>query len=161
MIWCFFFFFFWSGKIFLLSGEFRKGPDNNVGTALSSDWDDSFRNQRDTSALMLMQQKPSDHVIFKANASTHIGKPLCSTLSWKKLYIVSKLGHEKKNNMKKTHVFSSNLFFGELNLNKRSYCGEKLPPRPVLHAMILLNVLLDATYGQILDLRDREGFLFI
>lgn len=66
-----------------------------------------------------------------------------------------------KSNMKKTHIFSSNLFFGELNLYKRSYSGEKLPPRPVLHAMILLNVLLDATDGQILDLRDREGFLFI
>lgn len=72
-----------------------------------------------------------------------------------------KPGHEIKSNMKKTHVFSSNLFFGELNFYKRSYGGEELPPRPVLHATILLNVLLDATDGQILDLRDRKGFLFI
>lgn len=62
--------FFLSGKIFLSSDEFGKRPDGNVATALSSDSDDGFRNQREISALTLMQQKSSDQVIFKANAST-------------------------------------------------------------------------------------------
>lgn len=45
----------------------------------------------------------SDHFIFKANAPTHTDKH--STVSWKKLYIVSKLGHAIKSNMERLTSF--------------------------------------------------------
>lgn len=51
-----------------------------------------------------------------------------------------------------THVFSADLFLGELHLYQRSDRGQQLPPRPVFHAAILLYVLLDAADGHILDL---------
>lgn len=51
-----------------------------------------------------------------------------------------------------THVFASHLLLCELDLNERLSCGEELPPWPVLHATVLLDVSLDATDCQILNL---------
>lgn len=54
-------------------------------------------------------------------------------------------------------LLHSDLFFSELNFHQRPYVGEDLPPGPALHATVLLNVLLDATDGHVLDLlRERE-----
>lgn len=43
------------------------------------------------------------------------------------------------------HVFASHLLLGELDLDKGLDCGEELPPWPVLHTVVLLDVFLDAT----------------
>lgn len=53
---------------------------------------------------------------------------------------------------KSAHVFALHLLLGELNLDEGLHCGEELPPRPVLHATVLIDVLLDAADGQILNL---------
>lgn len=53
------------------------------------------------------------------------------------------------------HVFASHLLLGELDLNEGLHCGEELPPRPVLHATVLVDVLLDATDCQILNLNTQ------
>ena len=39
-----------------------------------------------------------------------------------------------------------------LHLYERPDGGEELPPRPALHTTVLLNVLLDAADGQVLNL---------
>lgn len=53
---------------------------------------------------------------------------------------------------KSAHVFASHLFLCELDLNEGLHCTEEFPPRPVLHAMVLFDVLLNAPDCQILDL---------
>lgn len=45
----------------------------------------------------------------------------------------------------RTHIFSSDLVLAELDLDERTHVGEELPPGPVLHTPVLLDVLLDAT----------------
>lgn len=55
------------------------------------------------------------------------------------------------------HVFSSHLLLSELDLNEGLHCGEELPPWPVLHATVLVDVFLDATDCQILNLNTRTG----
>lgn len=52
----------------------------------------------------------------------------------------------------RTHVFASDLLLTELDLDERAHGGEDLPPGPVLHTPVLLNVLLDAADCQVLDL---------
>lgn len=56
-----------------------------------------------------------------------------------------------------THVFAADLLLRQLNLNQRSDGGEQFPPRPALHAAVLLYVLLDAADSQILDLTHKHG----
>lgn len=51
-----------------------------------------------------------------------------------------------------TYVFAADLLLGQLHLDERPHGGEDLPPGPVLHAAVLLDVLLDAADGQVLDL---------
>lgn len=51
-----------------------------------------------------------------------------------------------------THVFAADLLLGQLDLDQGSDGGEELPPGPALHAPVLLDVLLDAADGQVLDL---------
>lgn len=51
------------------------------------------------------------------------------------------------------HVFASHLLLCELDLNEGLDRCEKLPPWPVLHTMILLDVFLDAPDCQILNLK--------
>lgn len=43
------------------------------------------------------------------------------------------------------HVFASHLLLGELDFNEGLDCGEELPPWPVLHTTVLVDVLLDTT----------------
>lgn len=50
------------------------------------------------------------------------------------------------------HVFVSHLFLRELDLYKWLHCSEEFPPWPVLYAMVLFNVLLNASDCQILNL---------
>lgn len=50
------------------------------------------------------------------------------------------------------YVLAADLFLSELHLYQRSDGGEELPPWPAFHTTILLDVLLDAADGQILDL---------
>lgn len=50
------------------------------------------------------------------------------------------------------HIFASHLFLGELDLNERLNCTEELPPRPVFHTTILLDVFLNAPDCKVLDL---------
>lgn len=57
------------------------------------------------------------------------------------------------------HVFATHLILSELDLNERLDCGEDLPPWPVLHAVVLLDVFLDAADCKILNLhaKSRRG----
>lgn len=52
-----------------------------------------------------------------------------------------------------THVLATDLLLGELHLDEGPHGGEELPPGPVLHPFVLLDVLLHAADGQILDLQ--------
>lgn len=52
------------------------------------------------------------------------------------------------------HVFASHLILSELDLNEGLDCGEELPPWPVLHTTVLVDVFLDAADGQILNLKN-------
>lgn len=56
-----------------------------------------------------------------------------------------------------THIFAPDLLLAELDLDKRTHVSEELPPGPVFHTPVLLDVLLDAADRQILDLFGREG----
>lgn len=56
---------------------------------------------------------------------------------------------------KSAHIFALHLLLGELNLDEGLHGGEELPPRPVLHATVLIDVLLDAADCQILNLNTR------
>lgn len=51
------------------------------------------------------------------------------------------------------HVFAPHLFLCELDPNEGLHCSEEFPPWPVLHAMVLFDVLLNAPDCQILDLQ--------
>lgn len=51
-----------------------------------------------------------------------------------------------------TYVFAPDLLLGQLYLDEGSHGGEELPPGPVLHSFVLLDVLLHAANGQVLDL---------
>lgn len=51
-----------------------------------------------------------------------------------------------------THVFATDLILSELHLDEGPHGGEELPPGPALHPLVLLDVLLHAPDGQILDL---------
>lgn len=51
-----------------------------------------------------------------------------------------------------THVLATDLLLSELHLDEGPHGGEELPPGPVLHPFVLLDVLLHAADGQILDL---------
>lgn len=55
------------------------------------------------------------------------------------------------------HVFVSHLFLCELDLNEWLYCSEEFPPWPVLYAMVLFDVLLNAPDCQILNLHTHAG----
>lgn len=50
------------------------------------------------------------------------------------------------------YVFVPDLLFRQLDLDEGSHGGEELPPGPVLHPFVLLDVLLHAANGQVLDL---------
>lgn len=56
---------------------------------------------------------------------------------------------------KSSHVFALHLLLAELDLNEWLHCGEELPPWPVLHAAVLVDVLLDAADRQILNLKTQ------
>lgn len=56
-----------------------------------------------------------------------------------------------------THVFAADLVLGELHLDEGPHRGEELPPGPILHPFVLLDVLLHAPDGQILDLCRARG----
>lgn len=51
-----------------------------------------------------------------------------------------------------THIFAPNLVLRQLNFNEGPDGGEELPPGPVLHTLVLLDVLLHAPNSQVLDL---------
>lgn len=56
-----------------------------------------------------------------------------------------------------THVFAADLLLRQLDLDEGPDSGEEPPPGPVLHAVVLLDVLLDAANGQILDLQKSQA----
>lgn len=58
-----------------------------------------------------------------------------------------------------THVFAADLLLGQLDLDQGSDGGEEPPPGPALHAAVLLDVLLDAADGQVLDLKRSTTML--
>lgn len=63
---------------------------------------------------------------------------------------------EKKKPKIQTHILSPDLLLSELHLYQRSNGGEEFPPWPVLHTTVLLDILLDAPDGKILDLSNKK-----
>lgn len=57
---------------------------------------------------------------------------------------------------RRAHVFAADLLLRQLDLDEGPDGGEEPPPGPVLHAVVLLDVLLDAADGQILDLQKSQ-----
>lgn len=51
-----------------------------------------------------------------------------------------------------TYVSVADLLLRQLHLNEGSYSGKELPPGPVLHPFVLLDVSLHTANGQVLDL---------
>lgn len=56
----------------------------------------------------------------------------------------------------RTHIFAPDLFLSELHLYQRSDCCQELPPWPIFDTTILLDILLDAADGHILDLSNTH-----
>lgn len=56
----------------------------------------------------------------------------------------------------RAHVFAADLLLRQLDLDEGPDGGEEPPPGPVLHTVVLLDVLLDAADGQILDLQKSQ-----
>lgn len=57
---------------------------------------------------------------------------------------------------RRAYVFAADLLLRQLDLDEGPDGGEEPPPGPVLHAVVLLDVLLDAADGQVLDLQKSQ-----